>query len=92
MSMYIQNQYMQILKNQSVAINLMRVSIFDLVKPPMVYISHFANKVILNSEIIICCSFSNRGERITFLNTYIRQNVNIVIISKIKQCYNQVVN
>ena len=46
MSMYIQNQYMQILKNQSVAINLMRVSIFDLVKPPMVYISHFANKVI----------------------------------------------
>ena len=37
------------------------VSIFDFVKPSMLYISHFANKSILSSEIIICCSLSNRG-------------------------------
>ena len=60
--MYIQNKYIQIHKNQSVVINLMKVSIFDLVKPSMLYISHFANKNILSSEIIIFCSLSNRGE------------------------------
>ena len=60
-NMYIRNKYIQIHKNQSVAINLMKVSIFDLVKPSMLYISHFANRSILRSEIIICCSLSNRG-------------------------------
>ena len=39
--MYIQNIYTK--KHQSVAINLMKVSIFDLVKPSMLYISPFAN-------------------------------------------------
>ena len=48
-------------KHQSVAINLMKVSIFDLVKPSMLYISPFANKSILSSEINICCSLSHRG-------------------------------
>ena len=56
--MYIQNIYT---KQQSVAINLMKVSIFDLVKPSMLYISPFANKSILSSEITICCSLSNCG-------------------------------
>ena len=51
MYMYIQNKYIKIHKNQSVEINLMKVSIFDLVKPSMVYISHFANKCWLSSEI-----------------------------------------
>ena len=57
--MYIQNIYIK--KHQSVAINLMKVSIFDLVKPSMLYISPFANKSILSSEITICCSLSNCG-------------------------------
>ena len=35
--------YIQIHKNQSVAINLLKVSIFDLVKQSIVYISHFVN-------------------------------------------------
>ena len=48
-NMYIQNKCIQIHKNQSVVINLMKVSIFDLVKPSMLYISHFANKSILSS-------------------------------------------
>ena len=52
-NMYIQSKYMQIHKNQSVAINLMKVPIFDLVKPSMLYISYVANKSILSSEIII---------------------------------------
>ena len=30
------------------------------------YISHFANKSILSSELIICCSVSIRGERRAF--------------------------
>ena len=52
--MYIQNKYIQIHKNQSVSINLMKVAIYDLVKPPMLYISHFANKsILLRDEIII---------------------------------------
>ena len=41
------NKYIQIHMNPSVAINLMKVSIFDLVKPSMLYISHYANKSIL---------------------------------------------
>ena len=60
-NMYIQNKYIQIHKNQSTAINLMKVSIFDLVKSSMLYTSLFANKSILSSVIIICCSLSNRG-------------------------------
>ena len=63
--MHIENKCTQIHKNQSVAINLMKVSIFDLVQPSVVYILHFANKSILSSEIIICRSLSNRGRRIT---------------------------
>ena len=51
--MYLQNKYIQIHKNQSVAINLMKVSKFDLVKPLILYTLHFANKNILSSEIII---------------------------------------
>ena len=65
--MYIQSKYIQTHKNQSVAINLMKLLIFDLVKPSMLYILHFANKSILSSEIIICCSLSNCGGCITFL-------------------------
>ena len=38
--------------NQSVAINLMKASIFVLVKPSMLYIWLFANKSILSYEII----------------------------------------
>ena len=57
-------KYIRINRLQSI---LMKVSIFDLVKPSMLYISHFANKSILRSEIIICCSLSNGGGRITFL-------------------------
>ena len=45
----------------------MKVSIFDLVKPTIVYVSHYANKNIFSSEIIVCRSLSNRGGRITFL-------------------------
>ena len=48
--MYIQNKYIQIHKNKSVSTNLMKVPIFDLVKPPMLYISHFANKSILGMK------------------------------------------
>ena len=59
--MYMQNKYIQIHKFQSVEINLMNMSIFDLVKPSMLYILHFANKIILSSEIIICSSLFNRG-------------------------------
>ena len=65
--MYIQNKFIQIHKNQSVVINLMKVSIFDLVKPSMLYISHFADESILSSEIIICCSLSKRGGRILII-------------------------
>ena len=43
--MYIENKYIEIHKNQSVAINLMKVSIFDIVKPSAVYISHVANNL-----------------------------------------------
>ena len=52
--------------NQSVAINLLKLSIFDLVKPRIIHISHFANKGIFSSETILCRSFSKRGGRITF--------------------------
>ena len=44
---------MQIHKNQLVAINLMKESIFDLVKSSIAYILHFGNKSISSSEIII---------------------------------------
>ena len=66
--MHLQNKYIQIIhKNHLVVINLMKVSIFDLVKPTIVYVSHYANKNIFSSEIIVCRSLSNRGGRITFL-------------------------
>ena len=52
--MHIQKSiYMQIHKNQLVAINLMKESIFDLVKSSIAYILHFGNKSISSSEIII---------------------------------------
>ena len=42
--MYIQNKYIQLHNSQSLVINLMKVSVFDLVKPSMVYISHLAHE------------------------------------------------
>ena len=58
--------FIQIHTNQSVAINLLKLLIFNLVKSQIIHISHFANNSIFSSETIVCRSLSKRGGRITF--------------------------
>ena len=60
-------KYMQIHKNQSVEINLIKVSICDLINSSIVTFRILIIRAKLNSEIIICRSLSNREGRIIFL-------------------------